>query len=150
MPLHVSSTCVHRQEVKIVLKRANLSPRRRVLEYLTVSRLVKKLSTWYGTQKRTAVFRTAHHYILSYARRIQSTPSHHIFKIHFNTILLSSPQKGTFYPAFPRILWAYHRTYACYIPSNLIIGLHILYLSSFNDTSNSSDYVVLYDEVNGV
>jgi len=52
-------------------------PRSRVLvETIIVTKLVKKLSAFYGTQRFITVFTTVHHWSLSRVRWIQSTLSH--------------------------------------------------------------------------
>jgi len=57
----------------------SLTPWSRVLfEKLTVTQLVKKVPTFYGIWKFITVFLTTHHLTLSWARWIQSTPSHPI------------------------------------------------------------------------
>jgi hypothetical protein len=46
---------------------------------LTVTELVKKFTTFYGTRRFVTVFKAASHCSLSWAIRIQSTPSHPVF-----------------------------------------------------------------------
>jgi hypothetical protein len=56
-----------------------LIPWSRVLvEKLTVTQLVKIFPTFYGTRRFIIVFTRARHWSLSWARWIQSAPSHHI------------------------------------------------------------------------
>jgi hypothetical protein len=58
-----------------------------LLEKLTVTQPVKKYPAVYGTRRFITVFIRAHHWSLSWARRIQSTLSHPLF---LKSILLSS------------------------------------------------------------
>jgi len=71
----------------------SLTPWSRVLlEKLTVSQLVKKFSTFYGTRRFITAFTSAHHLSLSWARSIQyMNPTPHFLKIDLNIILPSTP-----------------------------------------------------------
>jgi hypothetical protein len=54
-----------------------ITPYSRVrLKELTVTHLVKKFPAFYVTRRFITVFTTVHHWYLSRARRIQSTPYH--------------------------------------------------------------------------
>ena len=82
-----------------------LTPWSRVLlEKLTVSQLVKKFPTFYGTRKFITAFTTARHLSLSWARSIQSMPAHPTSWI--SILLLSSHLRlglpsGLFPTGFP-------------------------------------------------
>ena len=60
----------------------------------------------------------------------ESTPTHLIFKILFNIILLSSPLKWHVLSRFSQILCVFHRTYACYMPlhSDKCVYIYWLFL----------------------
>jgi len=47
-----------------------------LLEKLTITRLVEKFHTFYGTRRFITVFTWVSHWSLSWVRRIQSKPSH--------------------------------------------------------------------------
>jgi hypothetical protein len=69
-----------------------LTPRSRgLLAKLTVSQLVKKFPTFYGTRRLITAFTRARHLSLSWASSIQSMPLSHFLKVHFNIILPSTP-----------------------------------------------------------
>jgi hypothetical protein len=90
------------------------------LENLTVAQLVKKFPVFYGTRRFIAVFTRASHWIVSWARWIQSTLSHPIsFKIHFN-IIFPSTRIGLFPLGFPTRSYISacisHLFHACYTP----------------------------------
>jgi hypothetical protein len=69
-----------------------------LLEKLIVTQLVKKFPTFYATQRFITVFTRAYHWSLSWARWIQSTPSHQIslrsILIHSNITLPSMPRSS--------------------------------------------------------
>jgi hypothetical protein len=83
---------IHKQ---LYIYNANIAtPWSRVLHVkLTVTQLIKKFPTFYGTRKFIAVFTWAHHWSLSWARWFQSTPSHPVYlKIHSNVTLPPMPR----------------------------------------------------------
>ena len=66
------------------------TPRSRVLlEKLIVPQLVKKSLAFYGTQRLINVLTNFRHLSKSWARLIQSTPSHRFLKIHSNILVPS-------------------------------------------------------------
>jgi hypothetical protein len=66
----------------------SLSTWSRVLLYkLSVTHMIKKFSSFYGTRRFVTVFTRVLHWTLSWVKWIQSTPSYPIFSIHFNIIL---------------------------------------------------------------
>ena len=84
-----------------------LTPRSRILpEKLTGPQLVKKFCTLYGTRRSITAFTSSHHLSLSWARVIQSMPSHstawrYILKLSYH-ILLGLPS-GFFPLGLPTI-----------------------------------------------
>ena len=63
-----------------------------LLEKLTVSQLVKKFPTFFGTRRFIAVFTSARHLSLSWAISIQSIPpTSHFLKIHIHIFLPTMP-----------------------------------------------------------
>jgi hypothetical protein len=106
--------------------------RRVLLEKLTVTHLVKKYPAFYGTQKFITVFTRARHWLQSWARCIQSTPSH---PISLRSILiLSTPRsyERTLPLSFPNqnIVCIFHL-------SCVLHALHIaFYLTSNTHTHN--------------
>jgi hypothetical protein len=90
-----------------------LSPCSRVLlEKLTDFQLVKKFPAFYGTRRFITAFKRAHH--LFSAKSIQSMPSTHFLKTHYNTILPSTPRspKWSLSLRFPN----QNSVYACPLP----------------------------------
>jgi hypothetical protein len=66
---------LHQHLLQHYFSRYRLIPwSRDLLQNLTVMQLVNKSSTFYGTQRFITMFTTAHHWSLSWARCIQSTP----------------------------------------------------------------------------
>jgi hypothetical protein len=59
-----------------------------ILEKLLVTLLVKRFPTFYGTWRFITIFTRAHHWSISWARWIQSTPSH---QISLASLLMLSP-----------------------------------------------------------
>jgi hypothetical protein len=72
---------------------------RDLLETLTVSQLVKKFPTLYGTRRFITTFTRARHLSLSWASSIQSMPQSHFLKIYFNIILPSTPGSPKWSPS---------------------------------------------------
>ena len=68
-----------------------LTPWSVVLEKLTVSQLVKKISEFYGIKRFITAFTGVLHLSLYWATSIQSMPSSHFPKTHLNIILPSTP-----------------------------------------------------------
>jgi hypothetical protein len=98
-----------------------LSGRRFLLEKLIFAQIVKKYRAFYQTRKSITVFRRARHWTLSWARCIQSRPSHHCFSnIHFNIVFPSTRTSSEW--SFPlkfsdrHSVWTYNLTHACYRP----------------------------------
>jgi hypothetical protein len=93
-----------------------LIPWSRVLEKLIVTQLVKKSPTFHGTQRFITVFARALLWSLSWARSIQSTPSHTIFLR--SSLILSSHHLGILCNCFPlgfpiKILYAFLISLMC-------------------------------------
>ena len=82
LPTHATLRTVSNRQQGLAIElrpycRQLLTPWIRILlEKLTGSQLVKKSPTVYGTRRAITVFTSAHHLSLSWARSIQSMPSH--------------------------------------------------------------------------
>jgi len=100
-----------------------------LLEKLTVTHLVKEVSAFYGTRRFVTAFTRSRHWSLSWARWIQSTPSH---PISLGSILMSSRLRlGLPSELFPsdltaKIFYAFLISPACYIISFSLIWSHTL------------------------
>jgi hypothetical protein len=81
---------------------------------IIVTQLVKKFSAFYGTWTFITVFTTARHWSLSWARCIQSTPSHPVsLTSHLCLVLQSDLFSLGFRTNF---VFISHLSHACYMP----------------------------------
>jgi hypothetical protein len=104
--------------VWVVRNKQILTPWRRVLlENLTVSQLVEKFPTLYGTRRFITVFTRARHWSLSWARDILSTPFPPCFsKIHSNIFFLSTDWWSLHVRYSDQsFVSVSHLSYACYV-----------------------------------
>jgi hypothetical protein len=90
----VEITCYHTKSKIKEVGTDWLTPWSRVLlQKLTVTQLVKKFPTFYGTRRIITVFIRSRHWSLSWARWIQSTTFHHVF-VRFILIVSSHLRLG--------------------------------------------------------
>jgi len=95
------------------------------LKKLTVTQLVKKFPTFYGTWGIITTFTKASHMSLSWARCVQSTPSHPISQRSI-LILSSHLFLGLLSGLFLQVFWPKFCTHFSFLPCML----HALHISS--------------------
>jgi len=80
-----------------------------LLEKLTVSQLAMKFRTFYGPGRFIITFTRDGHLFLSLARSIQSMPTFHFLKNHFNIVLPSTPWSSMWYGSlrFPHQIYTH-------------------------------------------
>jgi len=101
-----------------------------LLEGLIITKLVK-FPDFYGTRRFTNVFTSTHHWSLSWARCIQSVPSHRFPRSHSNVILPYMPRSSAwslpFRLSIQNIVCICHLFHACYMshPSCTLLFDHL-------------------------
>jgi hypothetical protein len=92
-----------------------------LLEKLIVTQLIKKFLTFYATRRFITVFTRASHWSISWARWIQSTPSH---RISLRSKLISFHL---------HLVWNFHLSHARYMPPAHLILLDLITLIIFGE-----------------
>jgi hypothetical protein len=93
-----------------------------LLQKPPVVELLKNFPAFYGTRRFITVFTRALHRSLSWARSIQSTPSH-FSKIHFNVVHPPTSWSSQWSPSF----WLSHQYPIC-IPLRVTCPAHLILL----------------------